>query len=125
MKKAVIIIPTYNEALDIEKVLYSVFSTVSMIKNWQFSVLVIDSTSPDGTSALVKKLQKKYNNLILLETKKEGLGKAYMTGFTYALEKLQADLLFEMDADFSHDPTVLPAFVKKIEDGADFVIGSR
>jgi len=125
MKKAVIIIPTYNEVDDIEKVLDSVFDTVSKIKNWQFTILVIDSTSPDGTSDLVKKLQKKYSNLILLQTKKEGLGKAYITGFTYALEKLQADLLFEMDADFSHDPKVIPEFVKKIEEGADFVIGSR
>ncbi len=125
MKKAVIIIPTYNEVHDIENVLDSVFDTVSRIKNWKFSVLVIDSTSPDGTAALVKKLQKNYNNLILLETKKEGLGKAYMTGFTYALEELNADLLFEMDADFSHDPKVLPEFVKKIDAGADFVIGSR
>ena len=125
MKKAVIIIPTFNEVHDIKNVLDLVFETVSKIENWQFSVLVIDSTSPDGTAALVEKLQKKYRNLILLKTKKEGLGKAYITGFTYALEKLQADLLFEMDADLSHDPSVLPEFIKKIEDGADFVIGSR
>lgn len=125
MKKAVIIIPTYNEAHDIEKILASVFSITAKIANWDFSVLVVDSTSPDGTAQLVEGLRKKYKNLTLIKTKKEGLGKAYITGFTYALEKLHADLLFEMDADFSHDPTVLPEFVKKIDDGADFVIGSR
>lgn len=125
MQNAVIIIPTYNEVDDIEKVLESVLGIVGKIKNWNFSVLVVDSTSPDDTSELVRKLQKKHSNLVLLQTKKEGLGKAYITGFTYALEKLHADLLFEMDADFSHDPKVLPEFVKKIEAGADFVVGSR
>jgi len=125
MKKAVIIIPTYNEAYDIEKIVESVFSITSKINNWQFTVLVIDSTSPDGTSQIVEGLKKKHKNLVLIKTKKEGLGKAYMTGFTYALEKLEADLLFEMDADFSHDPSVLPEFVRKIDEGADFVIGSR
>ncbi len=125
MKKAVIIIPTYNEAHDIEKVLSLVLGVTSKINNWQFTVLVIDSTSPDGTAQIVEGLQKKHKNLILIKTKKEGLGKAYMTGFTYALEKLDADLLFEMDADFSHDPAVLPEFIKKIDGGADFVIGSR
>jgi len=125
MQKAVVIIPTYNEADDIENVIESVFNTVSKIKNWQFSILVVDSTSPDGTGEIVKNLQKKHNGLVLLKTKREGLGKAYMTGFKFALESLHADLLFEMDADFSHDPSVLPEFVKKIEEGADFVIGSR
>lgn len=125
MKKAVIIIPTYNEAHDIEKLLASVFSITAKIANWDFSVLVVDSTSPDGTAQLVEGLKKKHKNLTLIKTKKEGLGKAYITGFTYALDTLNADLLFEMDADFSHDPATLPEFIKKIDAGADFVIGSR
>ncbi len=125
MKKAAIVIPTYNEAGDIEKVIDQIFSEAKKIENWELHVLVVDSTSQDNTDSIVKGLQKKYPRLHLLETKKEGLGKAYIHGFTYVLEKLNPYLIFEMDADLSHDPKEIPQFLKSIESGSDFVIGAR
>lgn len=125
MKKAVIIIPTYNEADNVKRLIDAIFINVDPIKNWEFQIVVVDSTSPDNTADVVKSVLKTNKSVFLLETEKEGLGKAYIRGFEYALEKLNPDILFEMDADYSHDPRVLPQFIKKIEAGADFVIGSR
>ena len=125
MKKAVIIMPTYNEADNIQQLLKEVFQVTPSIPNWNIDVLVVDSNSPDNTADEVKKIQKQYKNLYLLETPKEGLGKAYIRGFEYALKEMKAYVVFEMDADFSHPPTLIPEFLKKIENGADFVIGSR
>lgn len=125
MKKAVIIVPTYNEADNIKRVIEGIFENVASIKDWEFQIVVVDSNSPDGTAGVVKSVQKSNKSVFLLETEKEGLGKAYIRGFDYALDNLLPDLLFEMDADYSHDPKVLPQFIKKIEAGADFVIGSR
>ncbi len=125
MKKAVIIIPTYNEVDNISNLINSLFSLSKTIKGWQIELIVVDSTSPDKTSSSVRKLQKEHANLHLLSTKKEGLGRAYLKGITFALNKLGADVVFEMDADFSHNPQVIPDFLRKIDEGADFVIGSR
>lgn len=125
MKKAVIILPTYNEAGNIEKIITEIFSITKNLTNWFINVLVVDSHSQDETASLVKRLQKEYSGLYLLETEKKGLGRAYTEGFTYAIDKLSAYLIFEMDADLSHDPKYLPNFFKEIEKGADFVIGSR
>ncbi len=125
MKKAVIILPTYNESGNIEKLIEDIFTVAKKITNWELEVVVVDSKSPDKTPEIVKKLQKIYKNLHLLSTEKEGLGKAYLHGFQYAIEKLHAFVVFEMDADFSHDPAEIPNFLHAIEKGADFVIGSR
>ncbi len=125
MKKAVIIIPTYNEVESISNLINKLFSLSKSIKDWQIDVLVVDSSSPDKTASAVRKLQKTYSNLHLLITKKEGLGRAYLRGFTLALKKLRADVVFEMDADLSHNPKDLPNFLAKIDQGADFVVGSR
>ncbi len=125
MKKAVIVIPTYNEAANIEKLIKTIFGVSSNLKDWSISCVVVDSTSPDGTSRLVEKLQRAYDELFLLKTGKEGLGKAYVNGFKYALEKFEPDVLFEMDADLSHDPKKILEFLKQIDRGADFVVGSR
>ncbi len=125
MKKAVIVIPTYNEAANIENLIRDLSDTVKKIRNWQVSALVVDSSSPDGTARLVEKLQKTYDDLFLLKMGKEGLGKAYVKGFKFAFENLKPDVLFEMDADYSHDPREIADFLKKIDQGADFVIGSR
>lgn len=125
MKKAVIIIPTYNEVDNISDLINSLLSISKDIKDWQIELLVVDSLSPDKTASVVRKLQKNHANLHLLSTKKEGLGRAYLKGFAVALKRLQADVVFEMDADFSHDPQVIPDFLTKIDGGADFVIGSR
>lgn len=125
MKHAVIVIPTYNESENIESLIHDIFSVTSTVANWVVSLLIVDSSSPDGTMNVVKKLESKYKRLRSLSTKKEGLGKAYVHGFTHALKAMKADVIFEMDADYSHDPKKLPEFLQKIDEGADFVIGSR
>lgn len=125
MKRAVIVLPTYNEGANIKQVIEGIFESTKAKENWEFHILVVESTSEDDTDEIVSTLQKKHSRLHLLRTKKEGLGKAYVQGFTYAIEKLKAYLIFEMDADLSHDPNKIPEFLEKIEKGADFVIGSR
>lgn len=117
--------PTYNEKGNVEKVIPQIFEISKNNLNWEIHVVVIDSNSPDKTQDSILKLINKYSRLHLIKTKKEGLGKAYSEGFKIALEKFSPYLLFEMDADLSHNPKEIPVFLKAIENGADFVIGSR
>jgi dolichol-phosphate mannosyltransferase len=127
--KVVIIIPTYNEVKNIGRLLEYLFEKIFPkidTKKFDMQILVVDDTSPDGTAKVVKKLQKKYKKLhLFLNKKKAGLGGAYMKGMEYATDSLGAEVMFEMDADFSHDPEVIPAFLKKISQGYDLVLGSR
>lgn len=125
MKKAVIVIPTYNEKANISKLITQINNVIVSIPNWTVELLFVDSNSPDKTADLIKSLKKNNSHIHLIETPKEGLGKAYVTGFTYAIKHLDPYVLFEMDADLSHDPKEIPVFLKTIEQGADFVIGSR
>jgi len=125
MKKAAIIIPTYNEGANISQLITHIFEVAQKIPNWEIHVMVVDSSSPDKTDEIVEKLTTKYPRLHLIRSKKEGLGKAYVQGFTSAMETLNPYVLFEMDADLSHDPEEIPHFLHKIEKGADFVVGSR
>ncbi|AKM81424.1 MAG: Glycosyltransferase [Candidatus Pacebacteria bacterium GW2011_GWF2_38_9] len=126
MKKAVVIIPTYNEKGNIAETIQSLAEIFKSIKNWQMQILVVDDSSPDGTAILVKSLQKKFRFLeLLINKKKSGLGGAYLIGMNHAFAKLKADLVFEFDADLSHDPKKIPAFLKKIDQGYDLVLGSR
>ncbi|MFC2149959.1 polyprenol monophosphomannose synthase [Calditrichota bacterium] len=119
IKRALVIIPTYNERENIAEVISSVLE-----QDDSLSLLVIDDNSPDGTGKIVKDLSNSTSRLHLMERPgKLGLGTAYVAGFKYALEH-SFDYIFEMDADFSHDPTELPNFLKAIYD-ADLVIGSR
>lgn len=122
MDKKVIIIPTYNEKENIERIIRKVFSL-----DGGFHILVIDDGSPDGTAGIVKELQKEFaGKLHLLERAgKQGLGTAYLTGFKWALEN-NYDYIFEMDADFSHNPDDLPRLYDACANGgADLSIGSR
>lgn len=122
MDKKLVIIPTYNERENIEDIVKAVFALEG-----QFHVLVIDDGSPDGTAALVKGMQETFpDTLHLLERSgKLGLGTAYLTGFAWALEH-GYDYVFEMDADFSHNPADLLRLYKACkEEGADLSIGSR
>lgn len=125
--KAVIIVPTYNEKENIEKTigdLESVFSKTP--SEFKMHILVVDDTSPDGTADLIRKMMKKHSNLhLLISAEKKGLGAAYIKGFKYAMEKLKADLVFEFDADGSHQPKHIPGMLKEVVKGADVVIGSR
>jgi len=119
---SLVIIPTYNEKENIENIIRAVFNLEKF-----FHILIIDDGSPDGTATIVKELQKEYStSLFLLERQgKQGLGTAYIAGFKWALEKDYL-YIFEMDADFSHNPNDLPRLYKACtEEGADVAIGSR
>ena len=122
MKDAVVIIPTYNEIENIEAIIHAVFS-----QNNQVHVLIVDDNSPDQTAQKVEALQQKYaNRLFLLKRSgKQGLGTAYIEGFKWSLER-DYEFIFEMDADFSHDPKDLIRLYKACKDQkADMSVGSR
>lgn len=121
--KLSIVIPTYNEAENIQKLIPEIFKVLDEAK-LKGEVLIVDDNSPDGTGKVAKSLGKKYKVRLLHRKQKEGLGAAYIAGFKQVL-KGDSDIIFEMDADLSHKPEYIPAFVKKIEEGADLVIGSR
>jgi len=123
--KAIVIIPTYNEKANIERIIPAVEDVFKEVKNYQTGILIVDDSSPDGTGEIVKELMKKYDNLHLLVGQKNGLGAAYLRGMTYAVDELNADVVFEMDADFFHDPKKIPVFLQRIDEGNDFVIGTR
>lgn len=121
MKKVLVIIPTYNEAENIKKIIQEIL--VHSNNEYLYNVLVVDDNSPDGTAGIVEGL--KNQNVFLIEReKKSGLGTAYVEGFKFAIER-EYDFVFEMDADFSHDPKYLPEFLENIEKGYDLVVGSR
>ncbi len=118
--KNLVIIPTYNEVENIEKIIRAV-----MALDGEYDILIIDDGSPDGTAAIVKGLQPEFPGLHIIERSgKLGLGTAYLTGFKWALGH-DYDYVFEMDADFSHAPSDLPRLMKACTDGADMSIGSR
>ena len=119
--KKIVIIPTYNEKENIEKIIRRVFSLPD-----NYHVLVIDDGSPDGTAQIVKNIQNEYSDrLHLMERSgKMGLGRAYIAGFKWSLGH-HYDYIFEMDADFSHNPNDLPRLYDTAAQGADVVIGSR
>ncbi len=118
---SLVLIPTYNEKENIEKIIRKVFSLAM-----PFHVLIIDDGSPDGTADIVKKLQKEFPEQLFIEERKGklGLGTAYIHGFNWAL-KHAYDFIFEMDADFSHNPEDLPRLREACLNGADVAIGSR
>lgn len=119
---SVVIIPTYNEKENAENIIRAVFGL-----DKKFNILIIDDGSPDGTAQIVKNLQKEFTDrLFLIErTGKLGLGTAYITGFKWAIEN-SYDYIFEMDADFSHNPQDLPRLYNACAiDGNDVAIGSR
>lgn len=129
MDRKVVIIPTYNEKENIAKIIHAIFGIEG-----DYHVLVIDDGSPDGTAGIVKDLQKEFETgqgdyagrlHLIQRSGKLGLGTAYITGFKWALKE-GYDYIFEMDADFSHNPEDLPRLWKACaEEGADLAIGSR
>lgn len=126
MQKAIVIIPTYNERENIQRVVPIVTEVFKKIKGWQMGILVVDDTSPDKTYEVVEELRKSNKHLsLLINKKKSGLGGAYLKGMEYAFNTLEADVVFEFDADLSHDPNKIPALLAKIEEGYDLVLGSR
>ena len=124
--KAVIIIPTYNEKGNIEKLINILEEEIfPQIKNHDMNILVADDNSPDGTAEQAGILAKKWKNIDITVGEKRGLGAAYVRAMTYAVEKMNADVMFEMDADLQHDPKKIPDFLKKIDEGYDMAIGTR
>jgi len=117
----IVIIPTFNEKENIEKIIRKVLSLPN-----DFHVLVVDDGSPDGTGEIIKKLCFEFPSQVFLKERsgKLGLGTAYIFGFKWALEK-GYEYIFEMDADFSHNPDDLPRLLKEVKNGADVAIGSR
>ncbi len=125
LKKALIIIPTYNEAKNIKPLILSIIDTAPEVKGYTVNILVVDDYSPDGTGEIVQKLSKRHRNIHLLSGKKAGLGNAYIRGLKYGLEKQAYDAFIMMDADSSHNPSYIPQFLKTLDQGFDYVIGSR
>jgi dolichol-phosphate mannosyltransferase len=122
----VIILPTYNEKGNIERLIPVLQNVIfPKIKKHKMFILVADDNSPDGTGEEVKKLMKKWPNIDINSGEKRGLGAAYVRGMSYAIEKMDADIMFEFDADFQHDPEKIPEFLEKIDEGYDMVIGNR
>lgn len=122
MSNAIVIIPTYNEAENIKAIITAVFSLET-----SFNILVVDDNSPDGTANIVKELQSKYKDRLFLEIRNEkaGLGTAYIHGFKWCLQK-DYEYIFEMDADFSHNPKDLVRLYNECtKEDVDVVIGSR
>ena len=120
-ERKIVIIPTYNEKENIERIIRKVLSL-----DEGYDILIIDDGSPDGTASIVKGLQNEFQGrLNIIERKgKLGLGTAYITGFKWALAN-NFDYIFEMDADFSHDPDDLPRLLDACRNGAGVAIGSR
>ncbi|THF48510.1 polyprenol monophosphomannose synthase [Flavobacterium supellecticarium] len=121
MSLGIVVIPTYNEIENIEGIIKAVFEL-----DVSFDVLIVDDNSPDGTATKVKELQELFPNRLFLENrlKKSGLGTAYVHGFKWALAR-NYEYIFEMDADFSHNPKDLERLYKACVDGAGMAIGSR
>ena len=122
MSDSLIIIPTYNEKENIEKIIRKIFSLEKL-----FHILIVDDGSPDGTANIVKSLQSEYFDKLHIQerTGKLGLGTAYIHGFKWALAK-DYQFIFEMDADFSHDPNdLIRLYNTNVLEGGDLSIGSR
>lgn len=121
MSAGIVIIPTYNEIENIERIIHAVFQLPS-----NFHLVIVDDNSPDGTSQKVAALQQQYAGKLFLEVrkKKSGLGTAYVHGFQWALSR-NYEYIYEMDADFSHNPNDLEKLYLACQNGADVAIGSR
>lgn len=118
--RALVVLPTYNEAAGIEKVLLAIRSSLP-----EAVILVVDDSSPDGTAAIADRVALNVGGIVLMRrTGKQGLGSAYRSGFMWGLDH-GFDICVEMDADMSHDPADLPRLIAPISDGCDLVIGSR
>ena len=124
--KISVIIPTYNEEENIEILVPLLLEKFKSFKNYNFNILFVDGNSRDKTVAVIKKFQKEYQNIYLIEEEsKSGLGGAYIKGYIYSIEKIKADYVVEMDADLQHNPEDFPKLIQKITEGYDFIVGSR
>ncbi len=120
-----ILIPTYNEAENIGRLLDDLNVITKRAKKHKFTILVVDDKSPDGTGDIVKQHRKKCKSVNLLQGEKKGLGKAMIRGYIYAMRKFAPDVIVTNEADFGFDFKHLPYMLKKIEEGYDVVLASR
>ncbi|RLI90492.1 MAG: polyprenol monophosphomannose synthase, partial [Candidatus Altiarchaeales archaeon] len=120
--KVSVVIPTYNERENIKDLIHEI-SDVFEKNGIDGNLIVIDDSSPDGTAREVENLRERYPIVLIKRGQKLGIGSAYVTGFKKAID-LNSDIIFEMDADFSHDPEYIPEFVKSLNN-YDLVLGSR
>lgn len=124
--KITIILPTYNERVNIKKLIPVLENEIfPKIKHHEMNLLIVDDNSPDGTGEEIKHFMHKWKNIHLLQGEKLGLGIAYVRGMHYAIDHLKADAVVEFDADFQHDPHDIPRLIAAMDNGADNVIGSR
>lgn len=112
-----IVVPTYNERQNLPRLVAAIAENVP----WSYEIIVVDDSSPDGTADLVRDLARTYPVTLVSRPRKSGLGSAYREGFLRA----KGDIVFEMDADLSHDPRFIPDLVQAIMEGADVAVGSR
>jgi dolichol-phosphate mannosyltransferase len=120
MNPALVIVPTYNERDNLAPIIKAILAA-----DKRLDILIVDDNSPDGTGELADQLAAKEPRIrVYHREKKEGLGRAYIAAFKRALQD-PYEFIFEMDADFSHDPKYLPAFLQAMDEGADLVLGSR
>jgi dolichol-phosphate mannosyltransferase len=122
--KVVMIVPTYNESANIVALISALQAQFTKLSH-DMHILVVDDNSPDGTADLVRTVMEQHPNVHLITGNKAGLGAAYIRGMQHALHELGAEAVFEMDADFSHDPADVPRLLAPLGGAADFVIGSR
>lgn len=118
------IIPTYNEAENIEPMIKMVDSIFKKLKRYDYKILVVDDNSPDGTGKIVRRLAKQNKRLVLLPGQKNGLGAAIIRGIKYSL-RIKSDYTISNEADFSYSPNEIPKILKKLESGWDVVACSR
>ncbi|MEK7499511.1 MAG: glycosyltransferase family 2 protein [Patescibacteria group bacterium] len=121
----VVIVPTYNERENIPILLDQLAQALRGVKNHTVSYLVVDDTSPDGTGDVVRAYQKTHRAVQMITGKKEGLGHALLRGMTHAVRHMHAEVILQIDADLSHDPTIAPQLLSAIDSGATFAVGSR
>lgn len=125
VKNVVVVVPTYNEQGSIKEAALQILAQTGKVPGFNIEVLVVDSHSPDGTGEIARRLAEENPKVHFLDVKMRGLGLAIVSGYKYALDKLDADILMQIDADLQHDPGDIPKFLKKIQEGFEFIQGSR
>ena len=124
--KIIVIIPTYNERETIADLIDALENEFKIIPNHQFGILIVDGNSPDGTAEAVNQKKQIYQNIdLIIEKEKRGLGLAYIKGMNYAIHQLNADAFIEFDGDGQHDPKDIKRLVAELDNGYDYIIGSR
>lgn len=125
MRKVVIVVPTYNEKENIKELIIQIISQQSKVKDSELNILISDSHSSDGTLEQVKQICQKNPRVYLLDVKERGIGIGLLKGYQYAINKLNAGIIMQMDADLQHNPADIPRFLAEFKNGINFVQGSR